>query len=788
MADDYQICNRCVMDTTDPDIQFDAHGVCYHCSQYVQMVNMKIFPGEKGKRRLEEIVKKIKLEGINKKYDCIIGVSGGLDSTYVAVKVKEFGLRPLAVHLDNGWNSELAVKNIEKILKKLEIDLYTYVINWEEFKDIQLSFLKASTADSEIPSDHAIFSLLYQMAEKMGVQYVITGINVRTESHLPGAWSRGHFDWKYIKSVHKKFGHRRLDTFPHMDFWTFRRYRQNIQWVNILDYLDYVKKDALRQLEDSFGWKYYGWKHHESIYTRFYQGYILPKKFGFDKRKVHLSSLICSGEMTRADALEELKKEPYPIEIQEEDKTYVIKKLGLTHQEFEKLMSAPKRVYWEYPSYERLHKTFFYKCYFRVEKLFNYIYRRLVSRPSAPFWGRNKVLVLVEDIPSIENPHIWKHALDQAIKVSELCEISVVFFAPLRLKLTSSPRVRHEIELAQKFECDTRAISYHCLGYIDIMLVPWKFRAAHVEIWAKLLSLMSYIIYCGIDFDILHAHFVYKSGYIAAILGKIFNKPVVITTHGSDIHCNLLVNRENRLLRKRSIYALKQSLALIAVSDYLKAIITKEGFGEKTHTIPCGYLKEYFFPRDKRTSRAGLLLSEEDKIILFVGNLTPIKGADILLTAFTVLRKEDPKTILLIVGNGPERETLRRQASNLGVIGSVQFFGVTPPSSISLYMSAADVVVVPSRDEGRSLVAMEALACGRPVVASCVGGIPETIINDNLGVLVEKEDPAALVCGIKQALARKWDEAYMLNYVDKYSDDKIAQNVQNVYDKMLKKR
>jgi N-acetyl sugar amidotransferase len=202
------------MDTTDPDIVFDATGICNHCHAYDELVAKNVFTGEEGRRKLDDIVTKIKRNGAKKEYDCVIGVSGGVDSTYVAYKVKELGLHPLAVHLDNGWDSELAVKNIENALSKLDIDLYTHVIDWEEFKDLQLSFLKASTPDSEIPSDHAIISLMRQVAKRIGVKYIIAGHNIKTELHLPSAWSQGHQDWRYIKDIQKKHGKLKLRTFP----------------------------------------------------------------------------------------------------------------------------------------------------------------------------------------------------------------------------------------------------------------------------------------------------------------------------------------------------------------------------------------------------------------------------------------------------------------------------------------------------------------------------------------------------------------------------------------------
>ena len=214
----YKICTRCIMDTSDPEIEFDNNTVCNHCKKYEELAAELTIPSQDRKKILQDIIHKIKMKGKNKKYDCIIGVSGGADSTYVAYLVKEFGLRPLAVHLDNGWNSELAVSNIEQTLKRLNIDLYTYIINWEEFKDLQLSFLKASTPDLEIPTDYAIAALLYKTAIKNNISYLILGTNITTEAILPPRWSCGHGDWKYIKSVHNKYGSKKLRTFPHFNF------------------------------------------------------------------------------------------------------------------------------------------------------------------------------------------------------------------------------------------------------------------------------------------------------------------------------------------------------------------------------------------------------------------------------------------------------------------------------------------------------------------------------------------------------------------------------------------
>jgi len=343
------------MDTTDPNIVLDDNGVCNHCHDYDRMMEQKVITGKAGEEYLAKLVEEIMRDGKNKTYDCIIGVSGGVDSTYVAYLVKEkMGLRPLAVHMDNGWDSELAVKNIEETLKRLEIDLHTEVIDWEEFKDLQTAFLKASTPDSEIPSDHAIYAVLGNMAEKMKIRYILTGANVRTETHLPRAWSQGHFDWKYLYSVHKQFGSIKLKTFPYVSFFTYYRRLLSQKRIDILNYIDFSKTEAMKFLEEELGWRYYGGKHHESIYTRFYQGYILPTKFGYDKRRSHLSSLVCSRETTRPEALVEIQAPTYAPSLQEEDREYVAKKLGLSNDEFTNIMQAPKKTFSDYPSYGRV--------------------------------------------------------------------------------------------------------------------------------------------------------------------------------------------------------------------------------------------------------------------------------------------------------------------------------------------------------------------------------------------------------------------------------------------------
>jgi N-acetyl sugar amidotransferase len=338
------------MDNTDPEIEFDENGICNHCINYDKKI--KSLPqGEEANIELNRIINEIKRSGRNKRYDCVIGLSGGVDSTYVAYEVKKMGLNPLAVHLDNGWNSELAMVNIENIVKKLNIDLFTYVIDWEEFKDIQLSFLKSSTPDSEVPTDHAIFAILRQVARKHKIKYVINGINIKTEGHHVLSWSQGHSDFGYIKAIQKQFGTKKIKTFPHGNVWTIFQDRFSKKWVNILNYLDYNKDHAKTIIQKELDWRDYGGKHFESRYTKYYQGVILPNKFNFDKRKMHYSSLICAGEMSREDALLLLKEPTYSRVEQLNDEKYIIKKLNITNEEFQRIMDLPKKNYFDYPSY-----------------------------------------------------------------------------------------------------------------------------------------------------------------------------------------------------------------------------------------------------------------------------------------------------------------------------------------------------------------------------------------------------------------------------------------------------
>ncbi len=350
----YRMCTRCVMDTSDPAIEFDDQGRCNHCTSYDEQIKLFVSTDAERHERLDRLVRRIQAAGKGKPYDCVIGLSGGVDSSYLAFYVvRELHLRPLAVHLDNGWNSNLAVSNIERIVRQLDIDLYTEVLDWEEFRDLQVSFLRASTPDSEIPTDHAITAILMQQAARNGVKFILGGSNVRSEGIMPVAWSQGMRDLRYIEAVQKQFGSVELDTFPRFSIleFAYRKVRGQ-RWIHLLDYIDYRKADAVEILQRELGWEPYPAKHGESVYTRFFQNYILPRKFGYDKRRGHLASLVCAGELSRHDALDQLAKPIAPESDMEQDREFVAKKLGLSLTEFDEIMALPRKTMFDYPNYE----------------------------------------------------------------------------------------------------------------------------------------------------------------------------------------------------------------------------------------------------------------------------------------------------------------------------------------------------------------------------------------------------------------------------------------------------
>ncbi|MBX9801206.1 MAG: N-acetyl sugar amidotransferase [Caulobacteraceae bacterium] len=345
-------CSATVMDTSDSEITFDDQGVSNHARIADWRWRNEVFHGQDAETRLSTWVERIRRDGRGKDYDCIIGLSGGVDSSVVACRVVDLGLRPLAVHLDNGWNSELAVSNVERIVKRLGIDLFTHVVDWDEIKDLQRSYFKASVMDLECVSDHAINTILLRIANRYGIGYVVHGGNVATESILPRSWAYDKRDGANVKAIHRAYGERPLRTYPIMQpvELAYRLLLRRIIFFPILNYVEFKKSEALEELVTRLGWRPYGRKHGENRFTRFFQEYFLVRKFGIDKRKAHLSSLIVSGQITREEAILELEHPLYKDGEAEEELAFVAKKLDFSVEELSGLIEAPRRDHTDFPN------------------------------------------------------------------------------------------------------------------------------------------------------------------------------------------------------------------------------------------------------------------------------------------------------------------------------------------------------------------------------------------------------------------------------------------------------
>ncbi|MEQ9285437.1 MAG: N-acetyl sugar amidotransferase [Cyclobacteriaceae bacterium] len=349
----YQQCTQCVMDTSDPEIVFDENGVCNHCIEYEQVTSKRYLPNEIGKAKLEGIIANLKKEGKGKEYDCIIGLSGGVDSCYLALKIKEWGLRPLVVHVDTGWNSEMAVANINRVIDYCGYELFTHVVQWDEMRDLQVAYLKAGVANQDVPQDHAIFATIYHFATKNNIKHILTGGNIATEGIFPQAWQGSAMDATNLHAIQKKFGKIKLksyQTISMFDYYIWYPFIKGMKTIRPLNFVPYIKNDAINEMKDKIGWKNYGRKHGESVFTKLFQNYYQPVKFGYDKRLPHLSSLIVSGQISRDAALEQLKEPLYDPEELDNDITYFCRKLDVDRTEFDQFISDRSRDYTEFPN------------------------------------------------------------------------------------------------------------------------------------------------------------------------------------------------------------------------------------------------------------------------------------------------------------------------------------------------------------------------------------------------------------------------------------------------------
>jgi N-acetyl sugar amidotransferase len=351
----YQQCTRCVMNTSDPEITFDAAGVCNHCQTFDKFRETRWLPNESGRLKLEAIIENVKAQGAGEEYDSVLGLSGGADSTYLAMKMKDWGLRPLVVHVDAGWNSELAVANIERVVNYCKYDLHTHVVDWEEMRDLHLAYLKAGIPNQDVPQDHVFFATLYKFATSNGIKAVFSGGNLATEGIFPNAWHGSAMDAINLKAIHREFGSLPLKSYTTINFFSYYfwyPFVKKMRTIRPLNYMPYVKATAIAEMEHAFGYKPYDRKHGESLFTRLFQNYYLPTKFGYDKRLPHLSSLIVSEQMTRDEALLKLEEPLYdPFEL-ETDIRFFCKKLRITRTDFDDLVAAPNRHHTEFPTWD----------------------------------------------------------------------------------------------------------------------------------------------------------------------------------------------------------------------------------------------------------------------------------------------------------------------------------------------------------------------------------------------------------------------------------------------------
>ncbi len=355
----YQVCNRCVMDTSAKSIVFDSNGNCNFCEDFLGRLKKTIWKDQALKdKELTELIAAIKDAGKGKAYDCIVGVSGGVDSSWVLVKAIELGLRPLAVHMDNSWNSELAQNNITNLVRGLKVDLHTHVIDWPEYRGLMQAFFDADVTDVELLYDNALLGVNYETASKFGIKYILGGTNQATEGmKMPPGWNWWKYDGKNIKSISKIFKGPKIRTYPVVGTFDFVKntFITKIKWISFPDYFDFKKADVLKLLVNNFGYRPYPYKHYESVFTRFFQGYLLPTKSKIDKRRVHLSSLIVTNQIDRSEALKTLENIPYPSEMElEEDKKYFLKKMGWSKEKLEDYVGRPSKNHTDYPSERQL--------------------------------------------------------------------------------------------------------------------------------------------------------------------------------------------------------------------------------------------------------------------------------------------------------------------------------------------------------------------------------------------------------------------------------------------------
>ena len=368
MNKEYRICSKCIMDTSDINIFFNVNGICNHCLKYNILKTQYGYKNGVSEKKLDAIIADIKQAGQKRKYDVVLGISGGVDSAYLAHLANSKGLRILAVHVDAGWNTDTAVSNIEKLCDNLKIDLHTIVLDWDTIKELQRAYMFSGLPNLDVPQDHAFLAAVYKFARKNKVRYMLNGSNLATESILPDSWGYKAMDFASIKSVYKKHGRGlSLSKYPKLNIFELYLHRKAIKRINLLNYVDYSKKSAMKFLKDNYDWEYYGGKHFESIFTRFFQSHYLPLKFGYNKKRAHLSSLVVSNELDRNEALKLMEDdEGYTIDSKIDDQTYILNKLEIGLSQWNEIIVSKNKSEDDYKNQKKLKNAlYFFKKIFK---------------------------------------------------------------------------------------------------------------------------------------------------------------------------------------------------------------------------------------------------------------------------------------------------------------------------------------------------------------------------------------------------------------------------------------
>jgi N-acetyl sugar amidotransferase len=714
----YQVCTRCVMDTTDPEISFDESGVCNHCRTFDSIAGTDWLPGEQGKPRLDALMTEIKEWGRGREYDCTIGLSGGADSSYLAyLAVKEWGLRPLAVHVDTGWNSPYAVRNIENLVKKLDIDLYTFVIDWEEMRDLQVAFLKSGVANQDTPQDHAIFAKLFSFTAENKIRYVLSGHNIATESVLPESWEYTPRDDKHIRAIHKQFGTQPLRTLPIMSVFRSFLYARlapfkflpGMKIVNPLNFVDYTKDKAKEVLAREIGWQEYGAKHFESRFTKFFQAYWLPQRFGYDKRRAHLSSLVLSGQLSRNEAIAELSKPMYPPEELSEDMDFVRKKLNLSEAEFEEILAAPIHHHTEYPSYAKLAQVWRY-----AQRFINNI-RLARSRKARPATAERQLNICI--LGSARETHVVTRA--QAI-------------AKLGHKVTMISRVPG-----------------HAEGVT--LVVP---KIATSKSWGKLKKVLILFPLAWAILrqraDVYYAH--YAAEYECWLAALLFRRPFAVNAMGSDVLLEA-TGRRGWLRAWLTRFALKSARVITVKSPYLAETASSLGVSKARISEVLWGIDPANYHRDeiqRKRWRKEWGVDDATTVILSPRPLEQLYRQHLALQAMPEFLQEQPNSLLLLSEfkqDASYRQSLEGLVQNLGLSDHVRFLPAQSGDNMPGLLSAADIVISLAYTDGTPQTVLESQACGTPVLIADIPDIRH-VFTDSRDCYLSSDDPSSIARGL----------------------------------------